>query len=309
MLDDNEISLEQMRIMLHISKRKAAWMLQTGVIPCRMRDTPTHKYAVRMEDVEAYLDRTYAERRDEIPVGLFNSNCHNRPHRNPETYITVRGEEQDRYIEFLEVKLRKEPDRLTLDQTSEILGYAHKTVEKFIQEGTLFSLKVYGMHYIPKVQLIAFLASDRAFAIQAKSEWHTKMIEKFLKEDERIMRDCMKKTYYEIGGRIRKARQEARVSQEELARATEISDSYISDIEAGKRNFSVDILISIAETLHVSCDWLLRGTSAPLLPQNNTKREVSAVLEGLTDDELHDILLLITDLKRTIRRAKCLGER
>lgn len=119
----------------------------------------------------------------------------------------------------------------------------------------------------------------------------------------------MKKTYYEIGGRIRKARQEARVSQEELARATEISDSYISDIEAGKRNFSVDILISIAEMLHVSCDWLLRGTSAPLLPQSNTKREVSAVLEGLTDDELHDILLLLTDLKRTIRRAKCLGER
>ena len=58
--------------MLHVSKRKAAWMLQNGIIPCRMRNTKTHRYAVRIEDVEAYLKKTSKERRKEIPVGEFN---------------------------------------------------------------------------------------------------------------------------------------------------------------------------------------------------------------------------------------------
>ena len=49
------ISLEQLYKMLHISKRKAAWMLQNGIIPCEIRNTPTHKYSVRKEDVLAYM--------------------------------------------------------------------------------------------------------------------------------------------------------------------------------------------------------------------------------------------------------------
>ena len=49
------ISLEQLYKMLHISKRKAAWMLQNGIISCKIRNTPTHKYSVRKEDVLAYM--------------------------------------------------------------------------------------------------------------------------------------------------------------------------------------------------------------------------------------------------------------
>ena len=63
------------------------------------------------------------------------------------------------------------------------------------------------------------------------------------------MKDCQKKLYHDIGERIRKSRQEARISQEELAEYAGISGSYISDIEAGKRNFSVDVLMKIAEAL------------------------------------------------------------
>ena len=49
------ISLEQLYKMLHISKRKAAGMLQNGIIPCEIRNTPTHKYTIRKEDVLAYI--------------------------------------------------------------------------------------------------------------------------------------------------------------------------------------------------------------------------------------------------------------
>ena len=43
MLGEGEISLEQLYKMLHISKRKASWMLNNGIIPCRIRPTKTHR--------------------------------------------------------------------------------------------------------------------------------------------------------------------------------------------------------------------------------------------------------------------------
>ena len=61
------ISLEQLYKMLHISKRKAAWMLQNGIIPCEIRNTPTHKYSVRKEDVLAYMAKSEREKRKNSP--------------------------------------------------------------------------------------------------------------------------------------------------------------------------------------------------------------------------------------------------
>lgn len=73
MLGEGEISLEQLYKMLHVSKRKAAWMLQNGIIPCRIRPTATHRYIIRLEDVEIYLQKQRKARREEIPVGIFNA--------------------------------------------------------------------------------------------------------------------------------------------------------------------------------------------------------------------------------------------
>ena len=42
MKKNGKLSLEQLRQKLHISKRKAAWMLQNAVIPCRIVVIRTH---------------------------------------------------------------------------------------------------------------------------------------------------------------------------------------------------------------------------------------------------------------------------
>ena len=62
MKKNGELSLEQLRQKLHISKRKAAWMLQSGVIPCRIVNTPTHpRYYVSEEDLKAYMKQSITE--------------------------------------------------------------------------------------------------------------------------------------------------------------------------------------------------------------------------------------------------------
>lgn len=63
---EGEISLEQLYKMLHVSKRKAAWMLNNGIIPCRIRQTATHRYIIRLEDVEIYLQKQRKARREEM---------------------------------------------------------------------------------------------------------------------------------------------------------------------------------------------------------------------------------------------------
>ena len=63
----------------------------------------------------------------------------------------------------------------------------------------------------------------------------------------------------------------------------------------------------IAEALQVSTDWILRadtpGTAAVL------NRDIERILDGLSADELNDVMLILTDIKRSIKRAKCIAKR
>lgn len=63
----------------------------------------------------------------------------------------------------------------------------------------------------------------------------------------------------EIGDRIRQARMAINMSQQTLAEKLDITPSYVSNMELGKNNFTVDKLIKLTEILGVSADWLLRS--------------------------------------------------
>lgn len=62
-----------------------------------------------------------------------------------------------------------------------------------------------------------------------------------------------------IGQRIRDARKTKGLTQEQLADAIHISESYMTLIEQGKRNMSIDILEKLSRRLGVSADYLLNG--------------------------------------------------
>lgn len=113
---EGEISLEQLYKMLHVSKRKAAWMLNNGIIPCRIRPTATHRYIIRLEDVEIYLQKQRKARREEIPVGIFNAKPRKREvllNRQPvdtvtiaECYITLADDCKEAFRAHVEKRLR-----------------------------------------------------------------------------------------------------------------------------------------------------------------------------------------------------------
>lgn len=49
------ISAEQLYRICHISKRKATWLLEHGVIPCQDSGKKTRRFKIRLEDVITYL--------------------------------------------------------------------------------------------------------------------------------------------------------------------------------------------------------------------------------------------------------------
>ena len=186
MLGKGEISLEQLYKMLHISKRKASWMLNNGIIPCRIRPTKTHRYVVLLEDVEIYLQKQRKARREEIPVGIFNAKPRKREvllNRQPvdtvtiaECYITLADDCKEVFRAHVENRLRYTADALDIDTTAEIIGYSRGMVLSHIQQKHIDAVRISGKYIISKVAIVDFLVSDIAFGIVHKSAWHMNTI-------------------------------------------------------------------------------------------------------------------------------------
>ena len=133
MKKDGELSLEQLRVKLKISKRKAAWMLQNGVIPCRIVDTPTHlRYYVSEKDLERYLAKSPSERSREIPVGVFSSRkekslpCEVGGREHNSVNIRLTSNERAMFTHLPERLMEIYPDAMTVERVVDIkIGRAH----------------------------------------------------------------------------------------------------------------------------------------------------------------------------------------
>lgn len=69
----------------------------------------------------------------------------------------------------------------------------------------------------------------------------------------------MLKNGYIIGKRIRELRQLKLLSQSKLAEMSGITAQYLSQVELGQKNISLEALVSVANSLEVSMDELLYG--------------------------------------------------
>lgn len=72
----------------------------------------------------------------------------------------------------------------------------------------------------------------------------------------------------QLGGRIRALRKsrKTKMTSTDLARRAEISQSYVIEIESGKKNPSLEVLTRIAKALDVSLTEILSGASQPPVP-------------------------------------------
>lgn len=67
---------------------------------------------------------------------------------------------------------------------------------------------------------------------------------------------------YQLGRRIAYLRKERKMSQLDLAIESTLATSYVSELEKGKRNPSIETLSKVAKALQVTLSELLRGVSS-----------------------------------------------
>lgn len=94
----------------------------------------------------------------------------------------------------------------------------------------------------------------------------------------------MKGLSEKLGARIRYFRMVARMSQGELANASQLTNGYLSDVERGKVNISITNLNQIAEALGVPLSVLLDCDTD--VNKEQTLMSIHKKLEKMPDDGL-----------------------
>lgn len=79
--------------------------------------------------------------------------------------------------------------------------------------------------------------------------------------------------YDKIGDKIRERRNFLKITQENLANEIDVSASFISDIENGRRKMSLETMIKISIALRTSLDYLILDNMNSTKIKNETKIE------------------------------------
>lgn len=106
----------------------------------------------------------------------------------------------------------------------------------------------------------------------------------------------------DVGNRIREVRKSKHLSQNELSEMIKVSTSYMSDIENGKVNISLDVFMRVTEALQVSADWLLR-TNVPQVAKIQTG-EIADILSDCSATETQALIKMLRSMKNTIRETE-----
>lgn len=106
--------------------------------------------------------------------------------------------------------------------------------------------------------------------------------------------------YQNLGRRIKRARNDLGLSQEVFAEMAELSVTHISNIENGNSKVSLNSILTIANTLNVTVDYLLRDSI-----QNQTNAvniDLSHVFDDCTERETEFLLSLLLESKEMLRK-------
>ena len=174
------LSLENIRCILRISKRKAAWMLQHGIIKCEIGEKQTRQYRIKMDDLFEYLDKF--EQGDPsvmTPIGRFNAKKVKKPRPPQEVLPQIMfAKPPDDFRLWLEDEWYKESDLLLSKDMGRITGYDRHTIQRWFVEKRVRSVWTQNQLISTKTWLIDFYCED-AYAIVRKSDIHIELMKRY----------------------------------------------------------------------------------------------------------------------------------
>ncbi|MGN8897444.1 helix-turn-helix domain-containing protein [Flavonifractor sp. HCP28S3_F3] len=173
------ISMDQLYRICHISKRKAHWLLENGIIPCRDSGKHTRRFSISLEEVIRFLELRDAGVLEEvIPHGAFSGGS-SRP------VCPARRElDEERLCAYLLECWQDWPDMLTTRQTAELCGYSLTTLNRWWSRGQVKGVKYRNELLYSKESLACWLASVKGQNIAVLSKQHREWMKGFQAEEQ-----------------------------------------------------------------------------------------------------------------------------
>ena len=97
--------------------------------------------------------------------------------------------------------------------------------------------------------------------------------------------------YESLGNKIRERRNFLKVTQENLANDINVSASFISDIENGRRKMSLETMIKISIALKTSLDYFILDNVKDVKLKNNIKYDELKNILGTVDEKKESVFL------------------
>lgn len=97
--------------------------------------------------------------------------------------------------------------------------------------------------------------------------------------------------YENVGNKIRERRNFLKVTQENLANDINVSASFISDIENGRRKMSLETMIKISIALKTSLDYFVLDNVKDVKLKNNIKYDELKNILGTVDEKKESVFL------------------
>lgn len=97
--------------------------------------------------------------------------------------------------------------------------------------------------------------------------------------------------YENVGNKIRERRNFLKVTQENLANDINVSASFISDIENGRRKMSLETMIKISIALKTSLDYFILDNVKDVKLKNNIKYDELKNILGIVDEKKESVFL------------------
>lgn len=103
--------------------------------------------------------------------------------------------------------------------------------------------------------------------------------------------------YAEIGRRIAKRRKKLMLTQVEVEAKADLSPRYLSNIERGKSVPSIDVLMQVADVLHMTPDEVLIGAEGDGQTGKTTAEQAANLMKYMPQEQQEEILNFILWLK------------
>lgn len=167
------MSKEQLRIVCHISKRTALYLLQSGLIPCKNSGKKTRCYSIKKSDVLAFLkDREKNPERYLAPENWYSPKSAAEPNPYVIRVHPSKKCSKTAMTRYYRTALKAYPDVMDVQDVCEFTGYNRRTVSQWVRKNRLKIIMRTNKFLIPKPFLIEYLCSDWYAGTLRKSKKH-----------------------------------------------------------------------------------------------------------------------------------------